>query len=194
MKKKFALLMLSVFITGGAGLVFWITGCDDLQSPCDEEKTESGMPGFDLKYLESWRKEGGFGILRFIYPDKTIFSVCTDRTVGYQGKLTKRFESTVFTVLPQARLIWKYSAPKPSKAVLTGASGDFSPLFEFNNSTTFSEDRITLASSEGLLGGIFIPGVEIKIATLGNQSDDYNFVWNNFLLVFDYKVTYRLWY
>jgi hypothetical protein len=195
MKKIFGLLMLTLLIGGGAGPVILNTGCDDLTGICDTQQEAVGMPGYDLKYLESWRKEGTFGILRFIYPDRTVFFVCTDRTLSYQGKLEKRLSGTVFTVSPQARLIWKYAAPKPSKAVLMGAGNSFSPLFEFNaKTTTIYQDRITLAYSEGLFGGYFIPGVEIKIPTLGNQSDDFNWVWNNFLLVFDYKVTYREMY
>jgi hypothetical protein len=195
MKKIFPFFILSFMIVTGTGLLFWNTGCDDLEAPCETQKEATGMPGYDLKYLESWRKEGNYGILRFIYPDRTVFFVCTDRTLSYQGKLEKRLSGTVFTILPQARVIWKYAAPKPSKAVLMGASSTFSPLFEFSNkTTTVYEDRITLASSEGLMGGYFIPGVEIKIPTLGNQSDDYNWVWNNFLLVFDYKITYREMY
>jgi hypothetical protein len=195
MKKIFGLLMLTLLIGGGAGPVILNTGCDDLQGPCDEQKEETGMPGFDLRFLESWRKEGPYGILRFIYPDRTVFFVCTDRTLSYQGKLEKRYASTVFTVLPQARLIWKYAAPKPSEAVLMGTGKFFAPLFEFNAKTsTVYEERINLAYSEGSMGGYFIPGVEIKIPTLGNQSDDFNWVWNNFLLIFDYKVTYRVMY
>jgi hypothetical protein len=194
MKKIFGFLILTLLIGGGAGPVVLNTGCDDLKGPCDTQEEATGMPGFDLRFLESWRKEGSSGILRFIYPDRTIFGVCTDRTVAYQAQLEKRFANTVFTVLPYARLIWKYSAPKPSKAVLMGA-GNFYTLFQFDlKSTTIKEDRISLAYSEGALGGFFIPGVEIKIQSLGNQSDDYNFVWNNFLLVFNYTVTYRMTY
>jgi hypothetical protein len=192
MKKIFAFLMLTCMIVFGTGLLFWGTGCDDLEAPCETQKEAAGMPGYDLKFLESWRKEGNFGILRFIYPDRTVFFVCTDRTLSYQGKLEKRLAGTVFTILPQARLIWKYAAPKPSKAVLMGTGKSFSPLFEFSaKTTTLYEGPITLAYSESAIGGYFIPGVEIKIPTLGNQSDDYNWVWNNFLLVFDYKITYR---
>jgi hypothetical protein len=157
------------------------------------EQTSSGMPGFDLKYLESWRLEDGFGILRFVYRDRTIFSVCTDRTLSYQGKLEKRLASTVFTVLPQARLIWKFAAPL-GNAVLMGGR-NFSALFDFSDkATTLVENSISLAYAEGGSGGYFTPGVEIKIRSLGNQSDDYNYVWNNFLLIFDYKIIYRVTY
>lgn len=195
MKKIFSFLILVFLIVTGAGMLFWGTGCDDLEAPCETQKESTGMPVYDLKYLESWRKEGDFGILRFLFPDRTVFFVCTDRTLSYQAKLEKRLSGTVFTVLPQARLIWKYAAPKPSKAVLMGASSSFSPLFEFSaKTTTIYQDKISLTSSEGMLGGYFIPGVEIKIPTLGNQSDDYKWVWDNFLLVFDYKVTYREMY
>jgi hypothetical protein len=94
---------------------------------------------------------------------------------------------------PEARLIWKYAAPKPSKAVLTGL-GSFYPLFEFAKRTSLYESPISLAYSENAMGGAFIPGMEIKIKTLGNQSDDYTYVLDHFLQIFEYEVTYRLIY
>jgi hypothetical protein len=193
MKKIYLLLIIAASMAVGAGLVLSGTGCDELDIPCDMVATSSGMPGFDLKFLESWRQEDGFAILRFMYTEKTISSVCTDRTLSFQGKLEKRFESTIFTVLPQARLIWKYAAPV-GKAVLMGG-GTFKALFDFSTkTTTVYENPISLAYAEGESGGFFIPGVEIKIRSLGNQSDDFNYVWNNFLLIFDYKVTYHVTY
>jgi hypothetical protein len=193
MKKIFGFLMLTLLIGGGAGPVVLNTGCDDLKGPCDSEETKTGTVEIDLKYLESWHKEGTYGILRFIYPAETIFFVCTDRTLTYQFTLEK-YSSIQFAISPQARLIWKYSAPKPSKAVLTG-TGNFVQLFSSGNTETkVFEGPISLAYSESSLGGYFIPGIEIKIATLGNQSDDYKFVWNNFLLYDSYKVTYRMTY
>jgi hypothetical protein len=193
MKAIYPILLATGLIVVGVGIILINSGCDEIQAPCDTKKTETGMPGFQLKYLESWRKEDGFGILRFIYPDRTIFFVCTDRTLSYKGTLEKRFESDVFTVIPQARLIWKYAAPKPGKAVLTGL-GSFHPLFEFGKRTSLYEDPISLAYSENAMGGAFIPGMEIKIKTLGNQSDDCNYVWDHFLQIFEYEVTYRLMY
>jgi hypothetical protein len=196
MKKIFALLILTGFIVCDASLVFLGTGCDEIQAPCDIEETAKGMPSLDAKYLDPqlpWRKEGSYGILRFVFYDKAILFVCTDKTVAYQATLEKAFLTTVFPVLPEARLIWKYSAPKPSKAVLMGA-GSFRRLFELSKSVTIYETPIWLAYSEEALGGVFVPGVEIRIPTAGNLSDDYKFVFWNFNLNFDYKVTYRMTY
>lgn len=193
MKRIYLLLIIANSMAAGAGLILSGTGCDEIKAPCDMEETSTGMPGFDQKYLESWRQEDGFGILRFFYTDRTILFVCTDRTLSYQGKLEKRFASTVFTVLPQARLIWKYAAPL-GHAVLMGG-GTFNALFSNSSkAATVFEGPISLTHAEGESSGYFIPGVEIKIRSLGNLSDDFNYVWNNFLLVFDYKVTYRFAY
>jgi hypothetical protein len=190
MKKTISFLMLTCMIITGTCLLFLGTGCEDQKGICDTEQTIHWLPGFDKKYLESWRKEGTFGILRFTYTDRMLTFLCTEKTIYYQGKLQKANANTSFTVPPQARLIWKYGAPKPSKTILMGV-GSFNTLFGSNTiSTTFYENRISLAYTTSAYGGYFIPGVEIKIATRGNQTDDYDYVWNNFLLVFDYYVKY----
>jgi hypothetical protein len=198
MKKIFALLILTGLMVCDAGLVFLGTGCDEIKAPCEIEMiaTEAGV--LDLPYLDPqqpWRTENGYGILRFLWPKQTIFFVCTDKVVDYQVTFDKRDKSKVITVLPQARLIWKYAAPKPSKAVLMGTGALFNPLFQFNaDFSMLKEYSINLAYTESVFGGYFIPGVEIKILTSGNQSDDFKFVTANILPYTLYKVYYKVTY
>ena len=167
------------------------SGCDEIEGPCDVEETKTGIPGCLVETLESWRVENGWGILRFSWPDETIFFVCTSRTLDYEVTIEKRTEDP-FMILPEARLIWKYAAPQPSKAVLEGKS-TFSPLFQSNyKETTIYKERISLAYSDNAFGGFFLPGIEIKFPTTGNMSDDYKYFWDNFILYVSYKVDYRL--
>jgi hypothetical protein len=192
MKKIFALLILSGLLVCDASLVFMGTGCDEITPPCDNVVTTTENPLFNMYYFESWRVENGFGILRFTVFDKTIFFVCTDRTIDFKMTFYKLGDNTVFPDVPQARLIWKYAAPKPGKAVLMG-TGTFYSLLALDNylETTISENRISLAYSEGAFGGYFIPGFEIKIPTRGNQSSDYDYLHKR-LLYFEYDVKFHM--
>jgi hypothetical protein len=194
MKKIYPLLIFTGLLAAGAGLILSGTGCDEIKAPCDIEETDKGTILWGLENLESWRLENGYGILRFTFPRNIILFVCTDRTLTYQATVKKYRDETVFTTTPEARLVWKYAAPKPSKATLTGL-GAFKTLFEMGaNSRTLYEDRIALAYTESAMGGFFIPGLEIKITSFGNRSDDFNFVYNNFSLILQYDIQYRLYY
>lgn len=194
MKSIYSLLLITGLSVAGAGLVLSLNGCDEIQAPCDIEETSSGYLEFDTRYLESSKIENGYRIFRLVYPKQIVLFVCTDRVLTYSVTIDKLREGTVFEVLPQARLVWKYAAPSPSKAVLTGL-GSYKPLFSSNvKTTTIIEDQISLAYSESTMGGYFIPGLEIKIPTLGNLTDDYNYVYQNFLLFSSYEVDYRLYY
>jgi hypothetical protein len=188
----FTTLIGLTFLMGGLAII--PSGCDEIEAPCDVQDTKKGDPWIDLQYLESWRIENGWGIFKFIWPKETVFFVCTDRTVDYSLTLGKRSGNTTFTILPQARLIWKYGAPSPSKAVLEGR-GSFMALFDLSTeTTTLYQNRISLAYSDGAFGGSFMPGVEIKIPSSGNLSDDYEYIWENFRLFASFEVAYRLTY
>jgi hypothetical protein len=169
MKKIFALLILTGLMVCDAGLVFMGMGCDEITPPCDNVVTTKVDIDLGSKYFESWRVENGFGILRFTFPDKTIFFVCTDRTIIFKMTFYARDNDPVFGDVPQARLIWKYAPPK-GKAVLMGG-GTFYSLTALVNDpfAMICENQISLAYCEGAFGGYFIPGFEIKIPTRGNH-------------------------
>lgn len=191
MRNLFSLSTLCWYVILFGGFLCLPTGCDEIKGPCEVEDTKTGTPGCVAENLESWRIEDGWGILKFSWPKDIILFVCTSRTLDYQLTIQKRSGIT-FTVLPQARLIWKYPAPKPSKAVLEGKD-TFETLFEFNpEETTLDKVRISLAYSDEAFGGYFIPGVEVKFPTTGNQSDDYKYFWDHFILYVSYKVDYRM--
>lgn len=173
------------------GLLFLSSGCDEIKGPCEVEDTKTGTPGCLVETLESWRVEDGWGILKFSWPKDVILFVCTSRTLDYKVTIQKR-PGITFAVLPQARLVWKYAAPAPSKAMLEGRDG-FETLFEFySEETTLYKDRISLAYSDEAFGGYFIPALEVKFPTKGNMSDDYEYFWDNFILYVSYQVDYRM--
>jgi hypothetical protein len=194
MKRIITYLFSLMLLVSASGLVIWTNSCDELEAPCDIVKTADGTFWISIPNLESWTKSGDYATLRFVFPDRTIFFVCTDRTIEYEATIEKRFDNIQFTVAPEGRLIWKYSAPPPSKAVLTGA-GQFGLMFRLGfKYHKMINSRIEIAHAEGGLGGYFIPGFEVKIKSLGDRSSDYNFVYGNFRLYLDYKVTYRITY
>ena len=191
MRPFFSFFNLGVHAILFGGLLCLFTGCDEIQGPCEVEDTKTGTPGCLVETLESWRVEDGWGILKFAWPKETVLFVCTSRTLDYKVTIQKR-EGVTFTVLPEARLVWKYAAPKPSKAVLEG-KGEFSTLFAVSaEETTLYKDRISLAYSDEAFGGIFIPALEVKFPTKGNMSDDYKYFWDNFILYISYQVDYRM--
>lgn len=193
MKKRiYALLIMILLLAGGSGWLIWGTGCDEVKAPCDATDTKTGTFLLFNENLESWQIENGYCILRFMFPEKTIFFVCTDRTVNYQLTLYKKYDTTMYLVAPQARLVWKYAAPAQSKSVLMGHSELKILKFENSRKYELNEDKVSLAYSESEVGGYFIPGVEIKIPTLGNRSDDYNFVKAKFDIISDYEITYHI--
>jgi hypothetical protein len=176
---------------GDAGLMFIGTGCDEITPPCDNVVTTTEQLDFGSTYFESWRVEDGSGILRFTFPDKTIFFICTDRTINFKMTFINRDDDPVYNDVPQARLIWKYAPPK-GKAVLMGGGTFYSlTALIIDSDATIWENQISLAYCEGAFGGYFIPGFEIKIPTRGNQSSDYNY-FRNRLNELDYEVTFHM--
>lgn len=193
MKVIYPLLIFTGLLAVGAGLIISGTGCDEIKAPCDIEATQDGSPWLSEFYLESWSYGDGWSTIRFVYPKEVVTFVCTDRMVSYTATLKKRAASTVFTVLPYARLIWKYAAPSPSTAVLQGG-GPFKLLFSYNSETEIQEERISLAYVTTEFGGVFIPGLEIQIPSQSTREGDFQYLQDHFAVTFTYHIKYKLTY
>jgi hypothetical protein len=181
--------LLSTFLLLSMTLFF--STCDEIKAPCDEQFTAKMDWPITSEAIFTTRVENGRRIFQYLWKDATIINVCMSRTVNYSLAIDKR-EGVVFTVLPEARLIWRYSMPKPSKQLLQG-SGKFQ-TFNFSGSTeaVLYEYGISLPYNDESTFGIFIPGFEIKFPTLGNYSDDYQYLRDNFVTYITTEVDYHL--
>lgn len=82
MKWIYPLSLVAGMAVVGAVLLLTGTGCDEIKAPCEIEETQTGSFTIGESNLESWKVENGFATLRYIYPEKTVFSICTARTIA----------------------------------------------------------------------------------------------------------------
>lgn len=170
--------------------IFFST-CDEIKAPCDEQFSADNILPIRNDNIVSTRVENGWRVFQYYWKDAILLNVCMSRTINYSCEIERRADAE-FTVLPEARLIWRYPLPQPSKQLLQG-SGDYQTLFLVGAKvTTISKDRISLPYNDESTFGLFSPGLEIKFPTLGNYSDDYNYMENHFISYISTKVDYHL--